>query len=167
MDGWGIAPDSATNAVSAAHTPVYDKLLETCAHARLEASGPAVGLPEGQPGNSEVGHMNIGAGRCVLQDLPRIHNAIADNSLASIAALRAFIDKLKVSGGRVHLLGLFSVGGVHAHSAHSAALAGLFHRLVLRLFCTRLQMAETHCQNQPIVNGKDSKSWMCLSHWAP
>ena len=127
MDGWGIAPDSATNAVSAAHTPVYDRLLETCAHARLEASGPAVGLPEGQPGNSEVGHMNIGAGRCVLQDLPRIHNAIADNSLASIAALRAFIDKLKVSGGRVHLLGLFSVGGVHAHSAHSAALAGLFH----------------------------------------
>ena len=127
MDGWGIAPDSATNAVSAAHTPVYDRLLETCAHARLEASGPAVGLPEGQPGNSEVGHMNIGAGRCVLQDLPRIHNAIADNSLAGIAALRAFIDKLKVSGGRVHLLGLFSVGGVHAHSAHSAALAGLFH----------------------------------------
>ena len=127
MDGWGIAPDSATNAVSAAHTPVYDRLLDTCAHARLEASGPAVGLPEGQPGNSEVGHMNIGAGRCVLQDLPRIHNAIADNSLASIAALRAFIDKLKVSGGRVHLLGLFSVGGVHAHSAHSAALAGLFH----------------------------------------
>ena len=127
MDGWGIAPDSATNAVSAAHTPVYDKLLATCAHARLEASGPAVGLPEGQPGNSEVGHMNIGAGRRVLQDLPRIHNAIADNSLASIAALRAFIDKLKISGGRVHLVGLFSVGGVHAHSAHSAALAGLFH----------------------------------------
>ena len=127
MDGWGIAPDSATNAVSAADTPVYDKLLATCAHARLEASGPAVGLPEGQPGNSEVGHMNIGAGRCVLQDLPRIHNAIADNSLASIAELRAFIDKLKTSGGRVHLLGLFSVGGVHAHSAHSAALAGLFH----------------------------------------
>jgi len=59
MDGWGIAPDSATNAVSAAHTPVYDGLLATCAHARLEASGPAVGLPEGQPGNSEVGHMNI------------------------------------------------------------------------------------------------------------
>ena len=127
MDGWGIAPDSATNAVSAANTPVYDRLLATCAHARLEASGPAVGLPEGQPGNSEVGHMNIGAGRCVLQDLPRIHNAIADNSLASIAGLRAFIDKLKISGGRVHLVGLFSVGGVHAHSAHSAALAGLFH----------------------------------------
>ena len=123
MDGWGLAPAGETNAVSSADTPVFDRLLLDYPNATLQASGPAVGLPDGQPGNSEVGHMNIGAGRCVLQDLPRIHHAIADNSLASLPELQTFIRQLKASGGRAHLMGLFSTGGVHAHLAHSAALA--------------------------------------------
>ena len=97
--------------------------------------------------------MNIGAGRCVLQDLPRIHNAIADNSLASIAALRAFIDKLKISGGRVHLIGLFSVGGVHAHSAHSAALAGLFHEAGIKVVL------------HAITDGRDTLPKSAHSEW--
>ena len=126
MDGWGLAPAGDTNAVSSAKTPVFDSLMTTYPNATLEASGPAVGLPEGQPGNSEVGHMNIGAGRCVLQDLPRIHQAIADNQLADLPELQDFIQSLKASGGRAHLMGLFSAGGVHAHSAHSAALADIF-----------------------------------------
>ena len=126
MDGWGLAPAAETNAVSSSHTPVFDRLMSRYPNATLEASGPAVGLPEGQPGNSEVGHMNIGAGRCVLQDLPRIHNAIADDSLKDIPALQNFIMQLKQTGGKAHLLGLFSDGGVHAHSAHCAALADIF-----------------------------------------
>lgn len=126
MDGWGLAPAAETNAVSSSHTPVFDRLMSHYPNATLEASGPAVGLPEGQPGNSEVGHMNIGAGRCVLQDLPRIHNAIADNSLKDTPALKNFIAELKQTGGKAHLLGLFSDGGVHAHSAHCAALADIF-----------------------------------------
>ena len=126
MDGWGIAAPSDKNAVTSAHTPVFDQLMDSCPHATLEASGPAVGLPEGQPGNSEVGHMNIGAGRRVLQDLPRIHQAIADHSLANISALQDYISALQASGGRAHIIGLFSTGGVHAHSDHSLALIEIF-----------------------------------------
>lgn len=126
MDGWGLGPAGDTNAVSSANTPVFDRLMANYPNATLEASGPAVGLPEGQPGNSEVGHMNIGAGRCVLQDLPRIHQAIADDELANLPELQSFIKDLKASGGRAHLMGLFSDGGVHAHNAHSAALADIF-----------------------------------------
>ena len=123
MDGWGLAPASETNAVSSANTPVFDRLLSDYPNATLQASGPAVGLPEGQPGNSEVGHMNIGAGRCVLQDLPRIHHAIETNQLIDIPQLQDFISQLKSSGGKAHLMGLFSQGGVHAHSDHLKALA--------------------------------------------
>ena len=126
MDGWGLGPAGDTNAVSSASTPVFDALMADYPNATLEASGPAVGLPEGQPGNSEVGHMNIGAGRCVLQDLPRIHQAIANQTLADLPELQSFIKDLKASGGRAHLMGLFSDGGVHAHNAHSAALADIF-----------------------------------------
>ena len=90
MDGWGLSEPSDSNAVSSAHTPHYDRLMQQHPNATLQASGPAVGLPEGQPGNSEVGHMNIGAGRIVKQDLPRIHDAIADNSLADLPELQAF-----------------------------------------------------------------------------
>ena len=122
MDGWGLAPASDHNAVSSAHTPCFDHLMAHYPNACLEASGPAVGLPEGQPGNSEVGHMNIGAGRVVLQDLPRIHNAIADGSFAKNPALLSFIENLQKTGGTAHVLGLFSEGGVHAHSDHCAAL---------------------------------------------
>ncbi len=123
LDGWGHREDRENNAIAQAQTPVWDGLLATCPHALLDASAQAVGLPAGQMGNSEVGHTNIGAGRVVLQDLPRIDAAIARNALAGNPVLSAFIDKLKASGGAAHLMGLMSSGGVHAHQDHIAALA--------------------------------------------
>src|SRR5438094_3805657 len=123
MDGWGWRDDPADNAVRQAHTPAFDHLWATCPHALLHTSGKDVGLPPGQMGNSEVGHLNIGAGRVVLQDLPRIDAAIADGSLATNPALVRFIDALRASGGTCHLMGLLSPGGVHAHQDHAVALA--------------------------------------------
>ena len=123
LDGWGYRAATADNAIALAATPVYDKLLAEMPHALLQTSGMAVGLPEGQMGNSEVGHQNIGAGRVVLQDLPRIDAALADGSLAENLRLSEFIDKLRASGGACHLLGLLSPGGVHAHQDHMLALA--------------------------------------------
>ena len=123
MDGWGLTEASETNAVSSANTPFYDHLMAHYPTATLQASGPAVGLPEGQPGNSEVGHMNIGAGRIVMQDLPRIDDAIASGALHELSALHEFADQLKQTGGAAHIMGLFSRGGVHAHLAHKAAIA--------------------------------------------
>jgi len=122
LDGWGARADAADNAIAAAHTPVWDGLLRTYPHSLLQCSGLDVGLPRGQMGNSEVGHMNIGAGRAVLQDLPRIDAAIADGSLATVPALIDFIAKLRQSGGHCHLMGLVSPGGVHSHQDHMAAL---------------------------------------------
>jgi len=123
LDGWGFRPDHAEdNAIAAARTPNYTRLLADCPHALLETSGNAVGLPEGQMGNSEVGHMNIGAGRVVAQDLPRIDVAIEDGSIARRPALLALIDKVTTSRGAVHLMGLMSPGGVHSHQDHIAAL---------------------------------------------
>ena len=123
LDGWGWRDDQADNAVRLARTPHYDALWASCPHAFLATSGLDVGLPPGQMGNSEVGHLNIGAGRVVMQDLPRIGSAIADGSIARLPALVDLIGKLKASGGTCHLLGLASPGGVHAHQDHAAALA--------------------------------------------
>ena len=126
LDGWGHRPDSADtadNAIDRAETPVWDGLIARCAHALLAASGRAVGLPEGQMGNSEVGHMTIGAGRVVMQDLPRIDAALDDGSLAQAPALEGLIAALRQSGGTCHLMGLLSPGGVHAHQRQIGALA--------------------------------------------
>ena len=123
LDGWGWRPDSAAdNAIAAAKTPNYTRLLAECPHALLATSGSAVGLPKGQMGNSEVGHMNIGAGRVVAQDLPRIDVAIEDGSLARRPVLLALIDKAKTGGRAVHVMGLLSPGGVHSHQDQIAAL---------------------------------------------
>ncbi|MDB5735480.1 MAG: hypothetical protein JWN16_2117 [Alphaproteobacteria bacterium] len=123
LDGWGWRPDPAPdNAIAAAKTPNYTRLLADCPHALLATSGNAVGLPKGQMGNSEVGHMNIGAGRIVAQDLPRIDVAIEDGSLARRPVLLALIDKAKAAKRAVHVMGLLSPGGVHAHQDHIAAL---------------------------------------------
>src|SRR6201986_5678365 len=112
LDGWGWRPDPAPdNAIAAAATPNYSRLLAECPHALLATSGAAVGLPRGQMGNSEVGHMNIGAGRGVAQDLPRIDVAIEDGSLARRPELLALMDKVQVSKGAVHMMGLMSPGG--------------------------------------------------------
>jgi 2,3-bisphosphoglycerate-independent phosphoglycerate mutase len=127
LDGWGISTKRENNAIAQAKTPVWDALLARFPHARLDASEHHVGLPHGQMGNSEVGHMNLGAGRIVLQDLPRIDEAIEKQQLASNAALMGFIAKLKASGGTAHLMGLLSPGGVHAHQAHFASLARLLN----------------------------------------
>ncbi|HEX4028284.1 MAG TPA: 2,3-bisphosphoglycerate-independent phosphoglycerate mutase [Rhizomicrobium sp.] len=127
LDGWGWRPGhAADNAIAQGCTPNYTRLLAECPHALLQTSGSAVGLPRGQMGNSEVGHMNIGAGRVVAQDLPRIDVAIEDGSLARRPALLALIDKLKASKGAVHLMGLMSPGGVHSHQDHIAALVKIF-----------------------------------------
>lgn len=128
LDGWGWREDPADNAVRQAATPVFDGLWETCPHALLRTSGKDVGLPEGQMGNSEVGHLNIGAGRVVMQDLPRITDAIANGEIEQAPALRGLIDKLRKSGGVCHMMGLVSDGGVHSHQDHAAALAHILAR---------------------------------------
>ena len=123
LDGWGWRDDSADNAVRLARTPNFDALWETCPRAFLHTSGLDVGLPEGQMGNSEVGHLNLGAGRVVMQDLPRINLACADGSLAQVPALVGLAAALKRTGGTCHLMGLVSEGGVHSHLDHAIALA--------------------------------------------
>jgi len=123
LDGWGHREARDDNAIALARTPHWDRFMAGCPHALLAASAGEVGLPAGQMGNSEVGHMTIGAGRVVVQDLPRVDAAIADGSLAQNPALGDFIAALKQSGGAAHLLGLVSPGGVHSHQKHIAALA--------------------------------------------
>jgi 2,3-bisphosphoglycerate-independent phosphoglycerate mutase len=123
LDGWGFREEPEDNAVAQALTPNFDRLWAASPHGFLHTSGLDVGLPEGQMGNSEVGHLNIGAGRVVMQDLPRIGAAIADGSLAKMPALTGLIDALRASGGTCHLMGLLSPGGVHAHEDHAVALA--------------------------------------------
>jgi 2,3-bisphosphoglycerate-independent phosphoglycerate mutase len=125
LDGWGLSPSREANAVALAATPNFDRIMASCPHAQLAAHGPDVGLPEGQMGNSEVGHMNIGAGRIVWMDLPKIDNAIGDGSFAANVRLADFVAKVKASGGTAHVAGLASPGGVHAHQRHIAAVAGL------------------------------------------
>jgi 2,3-bisphosphoglycerate-independent phosphoglycerate mutase len=127
LDGWGSRPDAADNAVLQAKTPAFDRLWSSSPHASLRTCGLDVGLPEGQMGNSEVGHLNIGAGRVVMQNLPRIDAAIRDNSIAGNEALTGLIDALRRTGGTCHLMGLLSPGGVHAHQDHAIALARILH----------------------------------------
>ncbi|HEY2181999.1 MAG TPA: 2,3-bisphosphoglycerate-independent phosphoglycerate mutase, partial [Solirubrobacteraceae bacterium] len=121
LDGWGLAAPGPGNAVSLARTPVFDRLWSEYPHTTLTAFGRAVGLPDGQMGNSEVGHLNLGAGAVVRQDLVRIDDAVADGSLARSQALSDALGR----GGRVHLIGLVSDGGVHSSLEHLSALIAL------------------------------------------
>ena len=125
LDGWGFRPDPRDNAILDARTPNYDRLIATCPQGLIDASETFVGLPKGQMGNSEVGHMNLGAGRVAVPDLPRIDKAIEDGSLARNKILTDLIATLKKGGGACHLLGLTSPGGVHAHEDHLIALANM------------------------------------------
>jgi len=125
LDGWGIAPPGPGNAVELADTPVFDSLLERYPHTQLAASGEAVGLPPGQMGNSEVGHLTIGSGRVLLQDLMRVNVAIRDGSLFENPALLAAFERARARDADVHLLGLVSYGGVHSHIEHLRALLEL------------------------------------------
>ena len=124
LDGFGLAPEGPGNAVALARTPVFDALWERWAHTSLIASGLAVGLPEGQMGNSEVGHLNIGAGRIVAQDLVRVSAAVADGTLALNPALQAAFAAARSRRGVLHVAGLVSDGGVHSHVDHLRAIVG-------------------------------------------
>ena len=125
LDGYGIAEDPSVSAIDAARKPFLDTFFAATPMSTLEASGRAVGLPEGQMGNSEVGHLNLGAGRVVYQDITRIDKAIEDGELATNAVLLAAVQHAQATGGRLHLMGLLSDGGVHSHIGHVAALLEL------------------------------------------
>jgi 2,3-bisphosphoglycerate-independent phosphoglycerate mutase len=128
LDGWGCAPPGPGNAVELAQTPVFDRLWGTYPHTTLKAAGEAVGLPPGQMGNSEVGHLTIGSGRVLFQDLMRVNKAIEDGSFFENAALRGAFARARDRGANVHLLGLVSHGGVHSHIEHLRALLELAQR---------------------------------------
>jgi 2,3-bisphosphoglycerate-independent phosphoglycerate mutase len=152
LHGWGWREDAADNAVRQARTPNFDRLWDTCPHALLQASGEDVGLPPGQMGNSEVGHLTIGSGRIVMQELPRISAVIARGELGRVPAVRGFIERVRQSGGTCHLMGLVSPGGVHSHQDHAATLASILADSGLRVLVhaftdgrdTPPRSAETH-----------------------
>lgn len=123
LDGFGWREERSDNAVALADTPNFDRLWNASPHGLLTTCGRPVGLPNGQMGNSEVGHLNIGAGRIVMQELPRIDSAVEDGGLAANPVLQDFITTVQASGGACHLMGLLSPGGVHAHQHHAVALA--------------------------------------------
>ncbi len=128
LDGWGHREDPADNALAQADLPHWRRLLATCPHTLVHTEGRHVGLPDGQMGNSEVGHMNLGAGRIVYQDLTRIDAAIEDGSFFDNAELAAACEDAKAGGGTLHLFGLLSPGGVHSHESHIFAMLELAHR---------------------------------------
>lgn len=128
LDGWGIREKESGNAVAQANTPNYDRWLATCERAILDASGEEVGLPPDQMGNSEVGHLNLGAGRIVYQDLTRIDKAIREGAFFENETLRQAADHVKKRGSKLHLIGLLGAGGVHSSSRHLYALLELAHR---------------------------------------
>lgn len=125
LDGWGINPQRENNAIAQARTPNMDRLCAEYPCTEMGTSGMSVGLPEGQMGNSEVGHLNIGAGRIVYQDLTRISKSIEDGDFFTNPVLLDCIAKTKAAGGRLHLAGLLSDGGVHSHNTHLYALLRL------------------------------------------
>jgi 2,3-bisphosphoglycerate-independent phosphoglycerate mutase len=125
LDGWGISKQTEGNAIAQSSTPNMDKLLSQYAHSQLLCSGEAVGLPDGQQGNSEVGHLNLGAGRVVYQELTRINKAVREHTLQENAAFQQVMDGCIASGQPLHLMGLVSPGGVHSHSDHLYGLLEL------------------------------------------
>ena len=145
LDGWGYNPSCDNNAVCLANTPNLDALFETCPHTLIGASGQDVGLPGGQMGNSEVGHLNLGAGRIVYQDLSRITLSIEDGSLFRNPALTAALSRLKTSDGKLHLMGLLSDGGVHSHNTHLYALVKMAHQAGIAEICLH-----------PFLDGRDT-----------
>jgi 2,3-bisphosphoglycerate-independent phosphoglycerate mutase len=145
LDGWGIGPANAGNAIAQAKTPVIDGLMKKYPHTQLLCSGEAVGLPEGIMGNSEVGHLNIGAGRVVYQDLLRIDRSIQDRSFFSNAALDGVMAKVKDRGSTLHLMGLLSDGGVHSQLTHLFALMQMAKDKGVQNLCVH-----------PILDGRDT-----------
>lgn len=139
LDGWGYNKNNKHNAIAQAKTPQWDEWWQTCPHILLEASGLPVGLPDKQMGNSEVGHMHIGAGRIIQQDFTRINDSLNNGSFATNPVFHNVIAQLKQTGNSLHIIGLFSPGGVHSHEQHLFALIALcaqqnFHSVCLHLF---------------------------------
>ncbi len=122
LDGWGYREDTDYNAIAAARKPVWDRMWKECPHTLIKTSGSAVGLPSGQMGNSEVGHLNLGAGRVVYQEFTRVSRSIKTGSFFSNLTLTSAIDKAKAAGKAVHIMGLLSPGGVHSHEEHIHAM---------------------------------------------
>jgi len=145
LDGWGQTPQCSNNAACMARTPRLDDLFARSPHTLLGASGRSVGLPDGQMGNSEVGHLNLGAGRIVYQDLTRISLAIEDGSLLGNPVLNDALGKLKAGGGKLHLLGLLSDGGVHSHNSHLYALVAMARQSGIAEICIH-----------PFLDGRDT-----------
>lgn len=137
LDGWGLAPAGPGNATSQARTPHMDALFQHASHSQLAASGREVGLPVGYIGNSEVGHLNIGAGRVVYQDMTRIDVALEEGEIDTNSVYLDLLHSIKLSGGRLHLAGLLSDGGVHSHINHLIALARIAadHQVPVRVHC--------------------------------
>jgi 2,3-bisphosphoglycerate-independent phosphoglycerate mutase len=146
LDGWGYCEDQRGNAITAAKTPIMDSLWAVYPHTLIRTSGKAVGLPEGQMGNSEVGHLNIGAGRVVPQELVRISDAVEDGSLAANPALVKICQEVRSANGKLHLVGLCSDGGVHSHITHLFGLLDLAKEQQLSQVCIHA-----------ITDGRDTK----------
>ncbi len=125
LDGWGYSEDTTSNAISAAHKPVWDKLWQDYPHTLIRTSGAAVGLPADQMGNSEVGHLNLGAGRVVYQEITRVSRSIKTGSFFTNHTLTDAVDLAVTTGKALHILGLLSPGGVHSHEEHIHAMAEL------------------------------------------
>ncbi len=145
LDGWGYRQETNDNAISMANTPVWDKLLANNPHTLIHTSGLKVGLPEGQMGNSEVGHMNLGAGRIVYQSLTRINKAIADGDFYDNAALVGACEKAKSAGGALHLIGLLSPGGIHSHEDQIEAMI----KLAIKKGCDKVYL-------HALLDGRDT-----------
>ena len=131
LDGWGYGRNDKSNAILAANTPFFDSMLEKYPHSKLQASGISVGLPAGQMGNSEVGHMNLGAGRVVYQELGRIHKAVDDHEFDTNPVIKSAFDYAKQNNKDVHFIGLVSDGGVHSHIKHLKGLCDVAGRFQL------------------------------------
>ncbi|HAV15155.1 MAG TPA: 2,3-bisphosphoglycerate-independent phosphoglycerate mutase [Candidatus Pacebacteria bacterium] len=153
LDGWGIGPDNPGNAILRANTPNMKSYWENYPHAQLEASGAAVGLPKGEDGNTETGHLNIGAGRIVYQDLPRINMSVGDGSFSQNAAFIQAFDHVKKNNSALHLMGLVGSGGVHSTLSHLYALlaAAKQHGITDRIFIH----AFTDGRDSPPMSGTD------------
>ncbi len=152
LDGWGYREEKEANAVALAHTPVMDSLWDAYPHTLISTSGKAVGLPKGQMGNSEVGHLNIGAGRTVPQELVRISDAAEDGTLAQNPALLKLCQALKQTKGKLHLIGLCSEGGVHSHTDHLYALVEMAKQQGLNEVCIH---AITDGRDTPPMEAKE------------
>src|SRR5256714_12934092 len=128
MDGWGVNPRKEGNAIALARTPNIDKIARAWPHTTVKTSGAAVGLPDGQMGNSEVGHQNLGAGKRVLQDYTRVSESIKDGSFFQNPAFLKAVAHVKKNNSQLHICGLLGNGGVHAHESHLEALLLLAHK---------------------------------------